>query len=140
MSANDSQNAPPLRATALHAAHVSLGALLVNFGGWEMPLWYPSGAIKEHLAVLTGAGLFDTSHMAVFLVRGKGGREFLNYALTRDISALAEGRAGYSLILDASGCSVDDTLVYPLDRERFALVVNAGMSGTVIAHLRDLPG
>jgi aminomethyltransferase len=113
---------------------------MVNFGGWEMPLWYPSGAVKEHLAVLTGAGLFDTSHMSVFLIRGAGVRDFLNYALTRDISALPEERAGYSLILDASGCAVDDTIVYPLDKERFALVVNAGMSGSVIAHLRDLPG
>jgi aminomethyltransferase len=129
-----------LRKTALHAGHVAGGALLVDFGGWEMPLWYPSGAVKEHLAVLTGAGLFDTSHMSVLLLEGGKTRDFLNYALTRDISALARGRAAYSLILDEAGCSVDDTLAYPLDRERFALVVNAGMSAKVIKHLRDLPG
>jgi aminomethyltransferase len=140
MPATDPQSPPALRKTALNAVHISRGALLVDFGGWEMPLWYPSGAVREHLAVLTGAGLFDTSHMSVFLIRGREVRAFLNYALTRDIGALARDRAGYSLLLDASGCTVDDTIVYPLDQNRFALVVNAGMSGKVIAHLRDLPG
>jgi aminomethyltransferase len=140
MSKTEQQPAPPLRKTALNAAHAALGALLVDFGGWEMPLWYPSGAVKEHMAVLTGAGVFDTSHMSVFVIQGKGVRGFLNYALTRDISALLPERAGYSLILDAAGHAVDDTIVYPLDEGRFALVVNAGMSGPVIAHLRGLSG
>ena len=140
MSATNPHDSPSLRKTVLNAAHRSLGALLVDFGGWEMPLWYPSGAVREHLSVLTGAGLFDTSHMSVFLIQGREVRAFLNYALTKDISALAPERAGYGLLLDASGCAVDDTIVYPLAQDRFALVVNAGMSGRVIAHLRDLPG
>ncbi|MDR2161437.1 MAG: hypothetical protein LBO77_04775 [Desulfovibrio sp.] len=139
MSTEEQKNALSLRKTALNAAHASLGALLVDFGGWEMPLWYPSGAVKEHLAVLSSAGLFDTSHMSVFVIRGEGVREFLQYALTRDISTLAPGKAGYSILLNACGHTVDDTIVYPLDEKRFALVVNAGMSATVIAHLRELP-
>ena len=130
----------PLKKTVLNATHARLGGTLVDFGGWEMPLWYPSGAVKEHLAVLTVAGLFDTSHMTVLLAEGKGLRAFLNYAITKDISNLQMERAGYGIILDADGCSIDDTIVYPLDNNRFALVVNAGMGEAVISHMKTLPG
>lgn len=126
--------------TILYDVHCSLGGTMVDFGGYDMPLWYPSGAVKEHLAVLGGAGLFDTSHMAVLLVEGAGVRKFLNYAVTKEISNLKVGRAGYGLILDERGFAVDDTIVYPLGEERFGLVVNAGMSGKVIEHLKKVPG
>ena len=126
--------------TTLHDAHQKLGGTMVDFGGWEMPLWYPSGAVKEHLAVLTGAGLFDTGHMAVILAEGPEAGQFLNYALSKDISGLKTGRAAYSIILDERGFTVDDAIVYPLSATRFALVVNAGMSGPVIGHLQKLPG
>jgi aminomethyltransferase len=126
--------------TVLYDVHCSLGGTMVDFGGYDMPLWYPSGAVKEHLAVLNGAGIFDTSHMAVFLVEGKDVRKFLNYAVTKDISELAVGRAGYGIVLDSHGCAVDDTIVYPLSEERFGLVVNASMSAKVIEHLKTVPG
>ncbi|GHV56572.1 aminomethyltransferase [Deltaproteobacteria bacterium] len=133
-----------LNKTVLNETHKNLGGTMINFGGsvcgWEMPLWYPSGAVKEHLAVLTGAGLFDTSHMAVILAEGAGPRDFFNFAFSKDISGLKTGRAAYGLILDERGFTLDDALIYPLSEERFALVVNAGMSGKVIAHLQKLPG
>ena len=122
MSNPSSSSTHALQKTDLHATHVSLGGTMVDFGGWDMPLWYPSGAVKEHLAVVTGAGLFDTSHMAVIIAHGKGVREFLNYALTKDISALQLERTAYGIILDESGSSIDDAIVYPLDENRFDLV------------------
>lgn len=129
-----------LQKTALNPVHAQLGGTLVDFGGWEMPLWYPSGAVKEHLAVLTGAGLFDTSHMAVIVAEGPGARDFLNYAVTKELKDLAIGRAGYGIVLDGQGEAVDDAIVYPLSETRFGLVVNAGMSAPVIKHMQSLPG
>ena len=75
-----------LKRTLFYERHVAAGATMVDFGGWEMPLWYSTGAIKEHMAVIRAAGLFDTSHMSVVLAKGDTARGFLNYALTRDIS------------------------------------------------------
>lgn len=138
--AQEDKNEAELRTTALHGVHVASNGTMVDFGGWEMPLWYPSGAVKEHMAVLTGAGLFDTGHMSVIMAKGNGIRAFLNFAVTKDISALRVGRAGYGAILDASGFSLDDCIVYPLEEDRFALIVNAGMGEKVVAHMRALPG
>ncbi len=130
----------PLRKTILNPVHRALGGTMVDFGGWEMPLWYPGGAVKEHLAVITAAGLFDTSHMSVIVGRGTNIRHFLNFALSKDIAGLKIGRAAYGIILNEKGFSIDDTIIYPLAEDRFGLVVNAGMSATVISHLRSLPG
>ena len=129
-----------LRQTTLFSTHVALGGNMVDFGGWEMPLWYSTGAIKEHMAVIRAAGLFDTSHMSVVLAKGETARGFLNYALTRDISGQRLERCGYSAILTEEGFCLDDTIIYPLAENFFALVVNAGMGGKVIAHMRSLPG
>lgn len=129
-----------LKKTVLNSVHASLGGTLVDFGGWEMPLWYPSGAVKEHLAVLNGAGLFDTSHMTVVMAEGAGIREFLNYAVTKELSGLKIGRAGYGIVLNEKGWAVDDAIVYPITEDRFAIVVNAGMGGPVIEHMKKLPG
>ena len=129
-----------LRRTALYDTHLALGGNMVNFGGWEMPLWYAAGAVKEHLAVIRAAGLFDTSHMSVITVEGEKVKEFLNFALTRDLSEQRLGRCGYSAILTEDGCCLDDTIIYPLSERRIALVVNAGMGEKVIAHMQGLPG
>jgi aminomethyltransferase len=129
-----------LQKTTLNSVHAALGATLVDFGGWEMPLWYKTGAVKEHLAVILAAGLFDVSHMAVVLAEGPGIRAFLNTALTRDIADLRLERAAYGIILNEQGHALDDTIIYPLAEDRFGLVVNAGMAARVIAHLKALPG
>jgi aminomethyltransferase len=132
-------DASTLRRTALYARHVALGANLAAFAGWEMPLWYRAGAVKEHLAVIQSAGLFDTSHMDVFFVSGPGASHLLDYAFTRDLSRLRPGRALYGVFLDKDGHTVDDAILYPLAPDRFAVVVNAGMSPAMIEHLRSLP-
>lgn len=74
-----------LHQTALHATHEALGATLVDFGGWDMPLWYPTGAVKEHLAVIQHAGLFDIGHMAGLMVSGPDALEALQWAFTKDL-------------------------------------------------------
>ncbi|MDR1611532.1 MAG: aminomethyl transferase family protein [Planctomycetota bacterium] len=129
-----------LRRTVLHSRHRELGAKLVDFGGWEMPLWYRAGAVKEHMAVVTAAGLFDTSHMDVVHVGGSGARAFLDRAFTRDISTLQPGRAGYGAFLGQNGDCIDDAIVYPIEEGRWSVVVNAGMGPEIARHLRGLPG
>ncbi|MBN1285017.1 MAG: glycine cleavage system aminomethyltransferase GcvT [Anaerolineae bacterium] len=110
--------------TSLHALHQELGAKLVPFAGWEMPVWY-AGVSEEHAAVRTGAGLFDVAHMGVFEVSGAGAEVFLNSVTTNDISNLEVGMAHYSYLLDLEGIPIDDIFVYRLGRETFMLVVNA---------------
>ena len=135
-----SGNSASLKKTNLADNHVALGGNMVDFGGWLMPLWYKTGAVQEHLAVVNSAGLFDTSHMAVVLAEGQGVKEFLNFAITRDIAKLAIERAAYGIILNEKGYAVDDVLVYPLSEDRYGLVINAGMAEVVIKHMQTLPG
>lgn len=125
-----------LHQTALHAIHEALGATLVDFGGWDMPLWYPSGAVKEHLAVIQHAGLFDIGHMAGIMVSGPDGLETLQWAFTKDLS-LSGPRAAYGAFLDASGGVVDDAIVYPLSGGRYFVVLNVGKGERIAAALRD---
>ncbi len=126
--------------TPLHSRHLELGGTMAPFAGWDMPLWYKSGAVKEHLAVIQNAGLFDTSHMDVVIISGPGARAFLDHAFTRDISQLAPGRCAYGAFLTDAGHCLDDAIVYPFSDDRFGLVVNASMGEKVAAHLRSLPG
>lgn len=114
----------PLRRTSLHAAHVGLGAKMVPFGGWDMPVWYTSVS-EEHAAVRQAAGLFDVSHMGVFDVSGPQAAEFLHTVTSNDVYLLGVGRSHYTYLLDADGRVIDDLLIYRLAAERFMLVVNA---------------
>lgn len=129
-----------LKKTNLADKHLALGGNMVDFGGWLMPLWYKTGAVKEHMAVVSSAGLFDTSHMTVVMAAGPNVKEFLNFAVTRDIGDLAPGRAAYGIMLNEKGHAIDDVLVYPLSETCYGLVHNAGMGDVVIKHLRTLPG
>lgn len=131
--------------TLLTPWHLEHGATLAPFGGYRMPLWYKTGPIKEHRAVITAAGLFDTSHMAEILVEGPNARDLLQIALTKDLRRclakghpLEPGRAAYGFILDARGHLIDDAIVLMEEPERFLLVVNAGMGETVTRHLMTL--
>ena len=131
--------------TLLHAWHVAHGANMAIFGGYEMPLWYPSGVKNEHLAVLTHAGLFDTSHMAVLMVSGTGARDLLQHCFTKDLEAcvgpkkapLSPGRCVYGAFLDPQGNCIDDAIVYLLHQDEYMIVVNAGMGGTIAQHLEE---
>ncbi len=134
-----------IKNTVLHDWHVSNGANMANFASYDMPLWYPTGAKTEHLAVLTGAGLFDTSHMAVVTVAGAGALALLQKCFSRDLDScigakklpLMAGRCVYGVFLNEKGHVIDDAIVYRLADKTFMVIVNAGMGGTVAAHLKD---
>ena len=110
--------------TPLHAIHRELGAKLVDFAGWEMPVEY-GGVVEEHLAVRQAAGLFDVSHMGEFTLEGGGAAEALERLTPNDVSKLKVGQAHYSALLTDAGTFVDDLLVYRLDESSYLTVVNA---------------
>jgi aminomethyltransferase len=114
-----------LHQSPLHDRHVALGAKMVEFGGWLMPLQY-SGILEEHRAVRERAGLFDLSHMGELFVEGPDAGTALAAALVSNPPSLAEGRAQYSMITAPDGGIVDDLIVYRLGPERFLVVANAG--------------
>ncbi|MFB3739315.1 MAG: glycine cleavage system aminomethyltransferase GcvT, partial [Candidatus Velamenicoccus archaeovorus] len=125
--------------TVLYERHVALGARIVGFGGWDMPLQYPSGTIQEHLATRRSAGLFDVSHMGRFVVRGSGAVAFLQHVLTNNAEAL-DGRptaAQYTLIANERGGAVDDAYLYRFTPDEYLLVVNAANRPTDWEHLRS---
>lgn len=115
---------PGLKRTPLYSLHRQLGARLVDFAGWEMPVEY-SGVIEEHMAVRTAAGLFDVSHMGELTVEGAGAAELLQRLTPNDVSKLALGQAHYSALTTEQGTFVDDLLVYRRAPSRFLLIVNA---------------
>lgn len=115
---------PSLKKTPLHAAHVAAGAKLIEFGGWEMPVYYTS-ITDEHLAVRNAAGIFDISHMGEIFVKGRNAESFLNYVLTNNVAALAPHFGQYTLMCNERGGAVDDLYVYRLTEDSFLLIVNA---------------
>jgi aminomethyltransferase len=122
---------PNLHLTPLHDRHVGLGAKVIEFGGWLMPVQY-SGILEEHRAVRERAGLFDLSHMGELFVEGPDAGEALAYALVTNPPTLKEGRAHYSMICAADGGIIDDLIVYRLGPERFLVVANAS-NGPVVS-------
>src|SRR6266702_7416641 len=113
-----------LRKTPLHARHRALGARMVEFGGWDMPVEY-SGIVNEHLAVRTRAGLFDVSHMGEIEIAGKDALAAVQRISCNDASRLQVGQGQYSGLLTPQGTFNDDLLVYRLAPAHFLLVVNA---------------
>src|SRR2546428_806231 len=120
--------------TPLHQIHVTLGAKLVPFGGYEMPVSYPRGIAAEHRAVRERVGVFDVSHMGEFEVTGPDRNAFVQRVTCNDVGALKPGRAQYSAILTDQGTFVDDCLVYRF-ADRLMLVVNAANIATDWAHI-----
>lgn len=111
--------------TPLYDEHVLLRARIVDFHGWELPVWY-TGIVEEHLATRQGAGLFDISHMGEILVSGPGSTAFLEHVLTITLSDLERRRARYAVLLNHEGGIIDDLLVYCIDPgTRYMLCVNA---------------
>ena len=129
-----------LKRTVLYEKHVELGAQMVPFGGWDMPVMYPNGILAEHLATRKGAGLFDVSHMGRYVFRGLRALEFLQYALTNNAAALdtPDKGAQYTLIPTASGTAVDDAYLYRFVEDEYLLVVNAGNRDKDWQHFQDL--
>ncbi|MBY5413775.1 glycine cleavage system aminomethyltransferase GcvT [Rhizobium leguminosarum] len=129
-----------LKKTPLHALHLSLGARMVPFAGYDMPVQYPSGVMKEHLHTRTEAGLFDVSHMGQVIVKAKSGSYedaalALESLVPVDILGLAEGRQRYGFFTDDTGCILDDLMITHLDDHLF-VVVNAACKEADIAHLK----
>jgi aminomethyltransferase len=117
--------APQLKQTPLNSAHRQLGARMVDFGGWDMPVQYPAGTIEEHLGTRNHAGLFDVSHMGEVDVRGVDAIAFVNRLTSNDVSKLVDGQAQYSALTTPQGTVIDDLLVYRLAGDHLLLVVNA---------------
>jgi aminomethyltransferase len=125
-----------LHRTVFHDHHTALGATMVPFGGWDMPVQYQGGIIQEHLATRRGAGLFDVSHMGRFIFSGKDALPLLQHTLSNNAAALEEGESHYTLIPDAHGGVVDDAYLYRFTADEYLLVVNAANREKDWAHLR----
>lgn len=113
-----------MKTTVLHDKHLALNAKMIEYAGFHMPVSY-TGITEEHLAVRTGMGIFDVSHMGEFLVEGKDALAFVNYLVTNNITE-DTSKVTYSLMCDENGFVVDDLLVYVINLEKILLVVNAG--------------
>jgi len=136
-----------MKRTPLHDKHINLGARIVEFAGWEMPVQYPTGIVEEHLLTRKRAGLFDISHMGRFLLSGRGSLPFLQHVLSNNAAALEPGKAQYTMIPDDKGGAVDDAYLYCLDTPKAAeerngwtylLVVNAANRDKDWDHLQAI--
>ncbi|HTE46563.1 MAG TPA: glycine cleavage system aminomethyltransferase GcvT [Gemmatimonadaceae bacterium] len=123
-----------LKRTPFYDKHVALGAKIVPFAGYEMPVQYPAGITAEHKAVRERCGLFDVSHMGEFIIRGDRAVDFVNYVTTNDVAALIVGQVHYSTILNDRGTIEDDCLVYRF-ADKLMMVVNASNVAKDYAHV-----
>ena len=130
-----------LQRTPLHDAHVELGARMVPFAGWEMPVQY-EGVIPEHKAVRSDCGVFDVSHMGELEVEGPRATELLQATLSNDVERIGAGQAQYTLLTNEHGGIIDDLIVYRLDNFRYLLIVNAANRRADFEWLkeREIPG
>jgi aminomethyltransferase len=125
---------PGLRLSPLDAVHRSLGAKMVEFGGWDMPVSYPLGTIEEHMACRRDAVMFDVSHLGTVRVAGSGALDALQSAFTNDLTKVRPGRAQYTHLLDAATASVvDDIIVWWLDDDVFDVMPNASNTDEVVS-------
>lgn len=130
---------PEVRKTSLNAIHRQMGAKMVEFNGWDMPVEYPSagGIIAEHLAVRSGVGIFDVSHMGDIRVAGPQALAAIQHISMNDAARLAIGQAQYSALLYPQGTFVDDVVVHRLGEEEYLLVINAGTREKDFNWVRD---
>jgi len=130
-----------VRKTALNAVHRQMGAKMVDFNGWDMPVEYPAaigcGIINEHMAVRTGAGIFDVSHMGDIRLAGPQALAAVQHISMNDASRLAVGQAQYSALLYPQGTFVDDVIVHRLSQDEYLLVINAGTREKDFHWVRD---
>ena len=131
---SESTSTIALKRTPFFDLHVALGAKIVPFAGFEMPVQYPTGITAEHKAVRERCGLFDVSHMGEFIVRGPGAVDFVNFVTTNNVAALEVGQVQYSGILNERGTFEDDCLVYRFP-DHLMMVVNASNASKDFAHI-----
>ena len=127
-----------LKRTVLYNAHVAAGATMVDFGGWEMPIQYPSGIVAEHLYTRKCCGIFDVSHMGRLLIEGPDRTRFLQHVLTSNVQSLELNKAQYCIIPNENGGAVDDAYLYQFEEERYLLVVNASNTDKDLAWLAPI--
>jgi len=132
---NPAAPSAPLLRTPLYDEHVKLGARMVPFAGWEMPVQY-RGVTEEHKAVRTAAGIFDVSHMGQLLLRGEHAAEVVNYLITNDAKKLVDGQALYTCACNESGGILDDLIVYRVEATSWLIVCNASNREKIVAHFR----
>jgi aminomethyltransferase len=132
VSPDEIKTAGSARVSPLHAEHVALGAKMVPFGGWEMPLAYPSGTVAEHRACRSSAVAFDVSHLGTVRVGGPEAYEHLQRSFSNDLERVHPGRAQYTHLLDEDGFVVDDIIVWWVDEERFDVMPNASNTSDVL--------
>lgn len=123
---------------ALHETHLSLGAKMGPFGGWDMPIEYSTGTVAEHNAVRNAVGLFDVSHMGKVCILGTGAYDFANSVFANDIDRIQPGQAQYSMLCNDAGGIIDDLIVYLVSKDEIRFIPNAGNASTVVAHLEKL--
>ena len=128
-----------LNRTPLYDLHLELGARMVPFAGWEMPVQY-SGIIEEHLAVRNKAGLFDVSHMGEARIRGKDAAVFLDAIMTNEFSSLQPNHARYTVMCYPDGGCVDDLIIYRVSQDEFLICLNAANAAKDIAWMKDQAG
>ena len=126
-----------LKRTQLYDVHVAAGATMVDFGGWEMPIKYPTDIVAEHLYTRHFCSLFDVSHMGRILVDGPEAVPFLQHVLSSNVLALDVNQAQYAIIPNESGGAVDDAYLYRFEADRYLLVVNAANTDKDLAHLEE---
>ena len=129
---------PAMKRTPLYQKHVELGARIVDFAGYEMPLHYQDGINHEHLAVRSGAGLFDVSHMAEIRVIGPDATAFLSYATLNEPGRLKVGRGQYNMLPNDTGGLIDDLYVYREGESDYLVVANAGNRAAAFTQLKEL--
>ena len=141
MSAVEATTPPAVRKTALNAVHRQMGAKMVEFNGWDMPVEYPAaigcGIINEHMAVRRGVGIFDVSHMGDIRLAGPQALAAVHHISMNDASRLAVGQAQYSALLYPEGTFVDDVIVHRLGEYEYLLVINAGTREKDFGWVRD---
>lgn len=127
-----------LKRTQLYETHVAAGASMVDFGGWEMPVQYPTGIVAEHLYTRHFCSLFDVSHMGRLLIEGPERLAFLQHVLSSNVAGLDLNMAQYCILPDEDGGAVDDAYLYRFEEERLLLVVNAANTEKDLMHLRSV--
>jgi aminomethyltransferase len=122
----------------LHETHLTLGAKMGPFGGWDMPIEYVAGTVAEHTAVRSAVGIFDVSHMGKVRILGDGAYAFANSVFTNDLDRIRPGQAQYSMLCNEAGGVIDDLIVYLVSNEEVRFIPNAGNASTVVAHLEKI--
>ena len=127
-----------LKRTQLYDCHLAAGATMVDFGGWEMPIQYPSKIVAEHLCTRTDCSIFDVSHMGRVRIEGPDAKAFLQKVLSSNVDALQLGWAQYCIIPNADGGAVDDAYLYRFAEDHYFLVVNASNTDKDLAHFAEV--